>query len=48
MMNGKAMMKAVMNKRQFVCAFAAPAAAFACFGDVSAATHEASVIHQLP
>src|SRR5438874_837984 len=32
---------ATMNWRRFVCAFAASAAAFACVGDVSAATHEA-------
>ena len=30
-----------MNRRRFVCAFAASAATFACVGDVSAATHEA-------
>src|SRR5947209_16380857 len=32
---------ATMNRRRFVCAFAASAATFACVGDVSAATHEA-------
>jgi len=35
--------RAMMNRRQFVCAFAASAATFACVGDVSAATYEAGV-----